>query len=202
MGHLAASEPANLPAINAGWTIAFRRVSHRYPSGRQALTDVSFATRAERLIAIVGPSGAGKSTLLRLVNGLLTPSAGSVRTGDVDLSRASPGPARRLRRQIGMIFQEFALVSRLSVLENVLLGRLGYRSVLSSTAGWIGRADRDGALQALERVGMADFVWSRADQLSGGQRQRVGIAAPWPRGRGSSWPTSRSRPWIPGPRHR
>ena len=156
--------------------VSLDNVSHRYPSGRQALADVSFEIGIERFVAIVGSSGAGKSTVLRLINGLLKPSAGSVQVGGVDLSTASSRRSRIVRRQIGMIFQQFGLVNRLSVLENVLLGRLGYRTTLSSTLGWGLRAQREHALQILERVGMADFAWSRADQLSGGQRQRVGIA--------------------------
>ena len=160
----------------AGWPVALDRVTHAYAAGRPVLADLSFSIRSDRFVAIVGPSGAGKSTVLRLVNGLLKPSAGAVRVGGADLTRASAGEARRLRRRIGMVFQQFGLINRLSVLENVMLGRLGYRTCLASSVGWIRRPQRELALHILDRVGMADFAWSRADQLSGGQRQRVGIA--------------------------
>ena len=127
-------------------------------------------------MALIGPSGAGKSTLIRCVNRLVEPTEGTVRLGGVEITRLSKRQLRFARRSIGMIFQEFALVDRLSVMENVLSGQLGY---VGFWASWLRRFPApvvNRAFELLERVGIADQVDKRADQLSGGQRQRVGIA--------------------------
>ena len=127
-------------------------------------------------MAIIGPSGAGKSTLIRCVNRLVEPTKGTIRLGDVDITRLSRRQLRLARRRIGMIFQEFALADRLTVMENVLSGRLGY---VGFWASWFRRfpaAVVNDAIELMERVGIADQIDKRADQLSGGQRQRVGIA--------------------------
>ncbi len=148
----------------------------RYPTGDEALRGVDLAMPAGQVMAMIGPSGAGKSTLLRCVNRLVEPTAGHVFLGGERITGLGAAALRRARRRMGMIFQEFALVERLTVMENVLSGRLGY---VGFWASWFRRfppADVGAAFEVLERVGLAEFVDKRADELSGGQRQRVGIA--------------------------
>ena len=127
-------------------------------------------------MALIGPSGAGKSTLIRCVNRLVEPTSGKVFLGDQELTSLGAGRLRRARRQMGMIFQEYALVERLTVMENVLSGRLGYVGFWRSFLRKFPQSDIDEAFRLLERVGLDDMVDKRADELSGGQRQRVGIA--------------------------
>jgi phosphonate transport system ATP-binding protein len=151
-------------------------LTKRYPRGDQALSGVSFGVAAGEVVGLIGPSGAGKSTLIRCVNRLVEPTSGQVFLGDLELTRLSRGRLREARRRIGMIFQEFALVERLTVMENVLSGRLGYVSFWRSFLRRFPQADVEKAFQLLERVGLTEHVDKRADALSGGQRQRVGIA--------------------------
>jgi phosphonate transport system ATP-binding protein len=151
-------------------------LTKRYPRGDQALSGVSFGVAAGEVVGLIGPSGAGKSTLIRCVNRLVEPTSGQVFLGDLELTHLSRGRLREARRRIGMIFQEFALVERLTVMENVLSGRLGYVSFWRSFLRRFPQADVEKAFQLLERVGLTDHVDKRADALSGGQRQRVGIA--------------------------
>jgi phosphonate transport system ATP-binding protein len=127
-------------------------------------------------MGLIGPSGAGKSTLIRCINRLVEPTSGKVLLGDVDLVGLSKADLRRQRRRIGMIFQEYALVERLTVMENVLSGRLGYVPFWRSFLRKYPAADIQRAYQLLDRVGLMDQADNRADALSGGQRQRVGIA--------------------------
>ena len=155
------------------------RVEHLtkvYPSGTVALKDVSFTVADGEFLVVIGLSGSGKSTLLRCINRLIEPTAGRILWDDLDLTQASPAELRKARRQIGMVFQQFNLVKRSSVLTNVLSGRLGYANPLVSLAGIWPRSDRQLAQRSLERVGIADKAYVRADTLSGGQQQRVGIA--------------------------
>ncbi|MEP7356568.1 MAG: phosphonate ABC transporter ATP-binding protein [Anaerolineales bacterium] len=147
-----------------------------YPNGTVALTDVSFRVEDGEFLVIIGLSGSGKSTLLRCINRLIEPSQGKVILDGVDVTAASGAELRRIRRQIGMVFQQFNLVKRSSVLTNVLAGRLGYANTPLSLLGIWPPDDRARALKALGRVGIADKAQSRADALSGGQQQRVGIA--------------------------
>jgi len=147
-----------------------------YRTGDQALKRVSFRVEPGQIVGLIGPSGAGKSTLIRCINRLVEPTSGKVFLGDTDLTRLSGGDLRAARRRIGMIFQEYALVERLSVMENVLSGRLGYVSFWRSFARRFPEADLAKAFSLLERVGLTDHADKRADALSGGQRQRVGIA--------------------------
>jgi phosphonate transport system ATP-binding protein len=147
-----------------------------YPNGTQALNDVSFEVQDGEFLAVIGLSGSGKSTLLRCINRLIDPTDGKVMWNDTDITQASTTEIRRLRRKIGMVFQQFNLVKRSSVMTNVLSGRLGYANTLTSLMGVWPKADRERAIQALERVGIAEKAYSRADALSGGQQQRVGIA--------------------------
>jgi phosphonate transport system ATP-binding protein len=151
-------------------------LSKTYRTGDRALTDVSFTVPAGQVVGLIGPSGAGKSTLIRCINRLVEPSAGKVSLGDLNVTGLSRGALRRARRRIGMIFQEFALVERLTVMENVLSGRLGYVPFWRSFTRRFPDADVAKAFRLLERVGLTEQADKRADALSGGQRQRVGIA--------------------------
>jgi len=148
----------------------------RYPTGDLALKGVVLAVPDGQVMALIGPSGAGKSTLIRCINRLVEPTAGSVRLNDVELTRLGRRELRRARRRMGMIFQEYALVERLTVMENVLSGRLGYVGFWRSWFRRFPQADVEAAFRLLDRVGLSEFVDKRADALSGGQRQRVGIA--------------------------
>lgn len=153
-----------------------RHLTKVFPNGTVALKDVSFTVADGEFLAIIGLSGSGKSTLLRCINRLIEPTSGQVIWNGIDITAASPRELRRIRRQIGMIFQQFNLVRRSSVLTNVLSGRLGYANPWLSLLHYFPPEDHQRALAALERVGIADKIHSRADQLSGGQQQRVGIA--------------------------
>src|SRR5580765_1698169 len=148
----------------------------RYRTGDQALTDVSFVVPSGQLVGLIGPSGAGKSTLIRCVNRLVEPTGGRIFLEDLELTALGRSALRKARRRIGMIYQEFALVERLTVMENVLSGRLGYVSFWQSFTRRYPPADIAKAFALLERVGVLDQADKRADALSGGQRQRVGVA--------------------------
>ena len=156
--------------------IRLEHVTHRYTTGAPVLRNINLEFDSSRLTVLIGPSGAGKSSLIRVINGLVKPSEGTVTVDGVQLTRSSAATVRAARRSIGMVFQGFNLVRRLSALENVLLGRLGYMSSFSSSFRLYSRSDRELALNLLERVGLADQAWQRADTLSGGQQQRVAIA--------------------------
>ena len=143
---------------------------------RQILKGVSFSLKADDFFAIIGPSGAGKSTLIRCVNRLVEPSGGEVIFNGRDIAKVPMHELREVRRNIGMIFQEFNLIERLSVIDNVLTGRLGYTGTLRSLFRAYTKADIEQALKLLDRVGLSEHIDKRADRLSGGQRQRVGIA--------------------------
>jgi phosphonate transport system ATP-binding protein len=147
-----------------------------YRGGDRALSDVSFQVPAGQLVGLIGPSGAGKSTLIRCINRLVEPSEGRVLLSGDNVTEQSRQALRQTRRRIGMIFQEYALVERLTVMENVLSGRLGYVPFWRSFTRRFPQSDVDKAFALLERVGLTDFADKRADALSGGQRQRVGIA--------------------------
>ena len=148
----------------------------RYRTGDLALKGVDLTLPEGQVMALIGPSGAGKSTLIRCVNRLVEPSGGSVKLGDLELTTLSARELRRARRRMGMIFQEYALVERLTVMENVLSGRLGYVGFWRSWFRRFPSSDIEHAFRLLDRVGLTEFVDKRADALSGGQRQRVGIA--------------------------
>ncbi|MCU0839505.1 MAG: phosphonate ABC transporter ATP-binding protein [Rhodospirillales bacterium] len=156
--------------------LRLEHLAKRYPTGDLALDGVSLTIDAGQVVALIGPSGAGKSSLIRCVNRLIEPTAGRVFLHGVEITGLGRRRLRRVRRRIGMIFQEFALVERLTVMENVLSGRLGYVPFWRSLLRRFPPADVEAAFGLLERVGLAEFVDKRADALSGGQRQRVGIA--------------------------
>jgi phosphonate transport system ATP-binding protein len=147
-----------------------------YPNGTVALKDVSFSVDDGEFLVIIGLSGSGKSTLLRCINRLIDPTEGQILLDNANITAATPTELRHLRRHIGMVFQQFNLVKRSSVITNVLSGRLGYTNPFLSLIGIWSKEDRNRALHALERVGIKDKANARADALSGGQQQRVGIA--------------------------
>ncbi len=151
-------------------------LSKTYPTGTQALKNVSFEVQDGEFMVVIGLSGSGKSTLLRCINRLIEPTEGKIFLGERDVTAASPAELRLIRRNIGMVFQQFNLVKRSSVMTNVLNGRLGYANSTLSLLGIWPEEDKKRALRALERVGIADKAFNRADALSGGQQQRVGIA--------------------------
>lgn len=151
-------------------------LSKRYPTGDEALKKVTLDIPDGQVLALIGPSGAGKSTLIRCVNRLVQPSSGSIKLNNTELTILSAGALRTQRRRMGMIFQEYALVERLSVMENVLSGRLGYVGFWKSWFRRFPRSDISEAFRLLDRVGLMHMADKRADELSGGQRQRVGIA--------------------------
>lgn len=151
------------------------RLSKRYKTGDLALNNVDLDVPDGQVMALIGPSGAGKSSLIRCVNRLVQPTSGTIALNEVEITALSSGELRRMRRNIGMIFQEYALIERLTVMENVLSGRLGYVGFLRSWLRKFPQADIESAFHLLERVGLDHMANKRADELSGGQRQRVGI---------------------------
>jgi phosphonate transport system ATP-binding protein len=147
-----------------------------YPTGDEALKGVSLSIEGNETMAMIGPSGAGKSTFVRCINRLTEPSGGAIRLDGTDLTDLAGDDLREARRDIGMIFQEYNLVERLTVMENVLTGRLGYVSAWRAFRRNFPPEDIERAYDILDRVGLGDMENKRADELSGGQRQRVGIA--------------------------
>ena len=156
--------------------LSIRNLEKAYTRGKPVLRDVSLEIGATGITAIIGPSGTGKSTLIRCVNRLVEPSGGEIHFQGKDLVKLDRKALRLARRQIGMVFQEYNLVERLTVMENLLCGRLGYVSPLKAWLRRYPQADIDRAFSLLDTVGLAGFANQRADSLSGGQRQRVGIA--------------------------
>ncbi|MCK0753384.1 phosphonate ABC transporter ATP-binding protein [Chromohalobacter japonicus] len=156
--------------------LELQQLSKTYATGDTALRDVSFVVPRGQVMGLIGPSGAGKSTLIRCINRLVDPSAGRILLGDTDLAQVGRSELRRQRRRIGMIFQEYALVERLTVMENVLSGRLGYVPFWRRFTRRFPGHDIENAYRLLDRVGLLEQADKRADALSGGQRQRVGIA--------------------------
>ncbi|MEM6454419.1 MAG: phosphonate ABC transporter ATP-binding protein [Acidobacteriota bacterium] len=156
--------------------ITFERASVVYGNGVRGLDDVSLTLEPGQFVVVVGLSGAGKSTLLRTINGLVPVTGGDVRLGATSVRDARGGDLRQLRARIGMVFQDYRLVKRLSVLQNVLLGRLAAVPTWRTLLGLWPKEDVAIAQQALEQVGIGDRAHVRASQLSGGQQQRVGIA--------------------------
>jgi phosphonate transport system ATP-binding protein len=156
--------------------VSIRGLTKVYPNGTRALDDLSLEIQDGEFVSIVGLSGAGKSTLLRCINRLVEPSSGQVLLDGIDVTAAQGAELRRIRRRIGMIFQQFNLVKRSSVLTNVLSGRLGAVNSWQSLVGRFPAEDYHRAYANLERVGILDRAYQRADTLSGGQQQRVAIA--------------------------
>jgi phosphonate transport system ATP-binding protein len=146
------------------------------PPASVILDGVDLVVRSGEFLVILGRSGAGKTTLLRALNRLVEPTAGTVRVAGRAVTGAGPAELREARRRMGMIFQQFNLVRRVSVVDNVLAGRLGYVRPLPSLFGHFPRADRELAMDCLEQVGLGTMAPRRADNLSGGEQQRVAIA--------------------------
>lgn len=147
-----------------------------YDSGEEALRGVSMRVTGSETVSIIGPSGAGKSTLIRCINRLTEPTGGEIWLKETEITGLSGDDLRAARRDMGMIFQEYNLVERLTVMENVLSGRVGYLSAWQAFRRKFPQEDIDRAYEVLDRVGLSGHENDRADELSGGQRQRVGIA--------------------------
>jgi phosphonate transport system ATP-binding protein len=156
--------------------LKIQNLTKKYEGGVQALTNVTFDVPRGQFLAVIGLSGSGKSTLLRCINRLIEPTDGKIFWNDIDVTDASDDELRRIRRKIGMVFQHFNLVHRSPVLTNVLAGRLGYVNPAWSLVNRFPKSDIENAFKQLERVGIADKAYHRAEELSGGQQQRVGIA--------------------------
>ena len=163
-----------------GASLHIKGLVKEYKANQPVLKNISMDIAGEGLTAIIGPSGTGKSTLLRCINRLIEPTQGAIFLEEngkrIDLAKVRGAALRHARRRIGMVFQEYNLVERLTVMENLLTGRLGYTSALNAWRRRFEPADLDYAFSLLETVGLAGFANQRADALSGGQRQRVGIA--------------------------
>ena len=156
--------------------LSIKNLTKIYEDGTHALDGISFDVNKGEFLVIIGLSGSGKSTLLRCINRLIDPTSGEIWFDGVDMAKARGTRLREMRRRIGMIFQQFNLVKRSSVLTNVISGRLGYMNPWWSLVGYVPSQVKKDALQALEQVGISAKVGNRADELSGGQQQRVGIA--------------------------
>ncbi|MED1793149.1 phosphonate ABC transporter ATP-binding protein [Brevibacillus nitrificans] len=156
--------------------LELKKVSKQYGGNTKALSDVDFSVKEGEFVSIIGPSGAGKSTLLRCVNRMIEASSGEIMFDGQDVRGSSKRELKMIRRKMGMIFQHYNLVSRLSVIENVLHGRLGYKSTLAGMLGLYLEEEKQQAASLLQILGLEEQMYKRADQLSGGQKQRVGIA--------------------------
>ena len=157
-------------------SIQIRGLVKEYKRGVPVLKGIDLTIAGVGITAIIGPSGTGKSTLIRCINRLVEPTAGEILFQGVDLAKLKGAELRAARRKIGMVFQEYNLVERLTVMENVLTGRLGYMSAFNAWLRKFTPEDIEEAFNLLDAVGLASFANQRADALSGGQRQRVGIA--------------------------
>jgi phosphonate ABC transporter, ATP-binding protein len=156
--------------------IEFKNVCKTYPNGYQALKNVNLTVNDGDFVCIIGLSGAGKSTLLRTINKMHNITSGSLIVNGTDISKVNGKKLRLLRRNIGMIFQSFNLVNRSSVYKNVLAGRVGYHSTFDTFFNIYSKSEKMLALQSLDKLGILDKAFVRADQLSGGQQQRVALA--------------------------
>jgi len=161
---------------NAMPLLHVNNVSKSYNPQAIALRQVEFTVEPGEFVSIIGPSGAGKSTLLRCINRLIEMTSGEILIDGMAVSTLTTTELRALRRSVGMVFQHYNLVNRLSVIENVLHGRLGYKSWFAGTFGVYSAAEKQQAMDTLETVGLYEHMYKRCDQLSGGQKQRVGIA--------------------------
>ncbi|GEO57927.1 phosphonate ABC transporter ATP-binding protein [Companilactobacillus bobalius] len=153
-----------------------KNLDKSYQKDHPALTNISFSVKPGTFVAIIGPSGAGKTTILRSLNQLIKDDNGEILLDGSDIRSANKAQLRKYRRQIGMVFQNYNLVERLTVIENVLHGRLGYKSTLAGVFGRYTQAEKEEAMSLLKKVGLEDFALQRCSELSGGQKQRVGIA--------------------------
>ncbi len=156
--------------------IEFKDVSLVYPNGFQGLKNINLKIEKGEFVVIVGMSGAGKSTLIRSINRMVQPTSGQLIVNDQDITKLKDRQLRKLRTNVGMIFQSYNIVKRMSVLRNVLAGRLGHTGTLRSILGFFPQHDLQLAMRNLERVGIDSKAYQRASNLSGGQQQRISIA--------------------------
>jgi len=156
--------------------LEFQNVSKVYNKITKALTDVSFSVEEGEFVSIIGPSGSGKSTILRCINRLVDVTQGTIIFDGQDITQANKKEIRQIRKKTGMIFQHYNLVDRLSVIENVLHGRLGHKSTMSGAMGLYSEQEKENAFNILDKLGLTEQAYKRCDELSGGQKQRVGIA--------------------------
>jgi len=156
--------------------LEFKNVSKVYNNVTKALTDISFSVEEGEFLSIIGPSGSGKSTILRCINRLVDATQGSIIFDGHDITSADKAEIRQVRKKTGMIFQHYNLVDRLSVIENVLHGRLGHKSTMSGVIGHYTEQEKENAFEILSKLGLTEQAYKRCDELSGGQKQRVGIA--------------------------
>lgn len=156
--------------------LEIRKLTKVYPNGTRALHEIDLTIQQGEFVVLLGLSGSGKSTLLRCINRLIEPTSGDILLDGRNITQAPRPELRRIRREIGMIFQQFNLIKRARVLTNVMAGNLGYQPTAWSFANYFPSATRTRALENLQRVGILDKAYVRADSLSGGQQQRVGIA--------------------------
>lgn len=156
--------------------IKFDKVNKVYPNGLHALKNISLEIEQGEFVAIIGLSGAGKSTLLRTINRMHDITEGSLTVNGQEVNRLNGKDLRKFRRKIGMVFQSFNLVTRTSVIKNVLTSRVPDMPLWKAIIGLYSKEDKVKALEALDKVGILDKAYIRADQLSGGQQQRVALA--------------------------
>ena len=156
--------------------LSVKNISKEYNNGTTALKNVSFEVEKGEFISIIGPSGSGKSTLLRSINKMIDISQGSILFENRNIEKLKKKEIELVRREIGMIFQNYNLVERLTVIENVLHGRLGYKSVFAGILGIYSEEEKKEAFNFLEKVNMTKYAYQKCNELSGGQKQRVGIA--------------------------
>jgi len=156
--------------------LEFKNVNKMYNNVTKALSDISFSVDEGEFVTIIGPSGSGKSTILRCINRLVDTTQGTITFDGHSVNKADKKEIRQIRKKTGMIFQHYNLVDRLSVIENVLHGRLGYKSAITGSAGIYSEKEKENAFQILAKLGLTEQAYKRCDQLSGGQKQRVGIA--------------------------
>ncbi|KRF67487.1 phosphonate ABC transporter ATP-binding protein [Peribacillus butanolivorans] len=153
-----------------------KNVSKHFGNDTKALSNIDFSVKEGEFVSIIGPSGAGKSTLLRCINRMIDASSGDIIFDNDHVYELNKRELKKVRRKIGMIFQHYNLVNRLSVIENTLHGRLGYKSTLAGILGLYSEDEKLQAANILQILGLEDQIYKRSDELSGGQKQRVGIA--------------------------
>ena len=156
--------------------LSIKNVSKKYNNGTNALKNISFDVEKGEFISVIGPSGSGKSTLLRSINKMIDISQASILFEEKNIESLKKTQIELVRREIGMIFQSYNLVERLTVIENVLHGRLGYKSIIAGILGIYSEEEKKEAFSFLERVNMTKYAYQKCSELSGGQKQRVGIA--------------------------
>lgn len=161
----------NMPVI-----MSIEKLNKEYSKGKSVLKNVNFNIKQGELLSIIGPSGAGKSTLLRSINRMIEPTSGKITFDGKNITAVKGKALRKMRTNIGMIFQHYNLVDRLSVFENVMHGTLGYKNSLQGIFSMYTESEKEEALDIITELGIEDHIYKRCDELSGGQKQRVGIA--------------------------